>query len=188
MATKTKPKPEPSAAEQPAPSTNGTPPESVKHEPDWQRIDAARRELREARMRFVTAQAELKSQKKSWEGAAEDLERILEEELDPKPNLFTPSANGTPAGEEWRETLIAVLALPPAIVDSLASAGIDTIGKLADYTKPNDSGYCKKLTDIDGIGPGKAEKIEQSLEEFWATRKAAAETEATEADAETDPD
>ena len=53
--------------------------------------------------------------------------------------------------------------------ERLAEAGIETIGGMLEFTKPGEGGYCKTLTDIKGIGTGKAEKIENALEEFWAS-------------------
>lgn len=61
------------------------------------------------------------------------------------------------------------LAAQKAIVAKLAenSPPINTIGDLLDFQKPVGD-YSKGLTDIKGIGTGKAEKIENSLEQFWA--------------------
>ena len=42
------------------------------------------------------------------------------------------------------------------------AAGIDTVGQLADYSASE-----KRLTDVAGIGPGKAQAIEDRLLEFW---------------------
>lgn len=49
-----------------------------------------------------------------------------------------------------------------ALLKSLTDVGLNTVGQLADYTKAD-----KPLTDLAGIGPGKAEKIENRLMQFW---------------------
>ena len=51
-----------------------------------------------------------------------------------------------------------------ALLKSLKKAGITTVGELADYT----SGEHGHLTEIEGIGPGKAAKIEDVMLQFWA--------------------
>ena len=64
--------------------------------------------------------------------------------------------------ESWRSAPISDLGLTGKLPESLEDAGIRTIGDLADYTAAG-----KLLTDISGIGQGKAEKIEKACEEFW---------------------
>lgn len=49
-----------------------------------------------------------------------------------------------------------------ALLRSLKQAGLATVGKLADYTATN-----QRLTDIDGIGEGKATQIEEAMMRFW---------------------
>lgn len=63
----------------------------------------------------------------------------------------------------WREVPLTDLFDPTqATWKSLAKAEITTVGELADYTASN-----KQLVDIEGIGPGKAQAIEDTLLEFW---------------------
>lgn len=79
-----------------------------------------------------------------------------------------------PSTEAWRSYRFddpdhfPSLASQKAIVAKLAEAGIETIGGMIDFQKPGEGGYCKSITDIKGIGAGKAEKIENALEQFWA--------------------
>ncbi|NDF13297.1 MAG: hypothetical protein EB060_10855 [Proteobacteria bacterium] len=72
----------------------------------------------------------------------------------------------TSADESWRSEPISALGLPGKLPEFLADASIHTIGELADHTSSG-----KLLTDINGIGPGKAEVIENALEAFWEKRK-----------------
>lgn len=51
-----------------------------------------------------------------------------------------------------------------AILKSLNEGGIKTVGDLADYTATEN----QRITDIAGIGPGKAETIDEVMLKFWA--------------------
>lgn len=62
----------------------------------------------------------------------------------------------------WRKYPIDDLQLAPSVAKALAKAGIKTVGDLADYTAAD-----KRLTDLDGIGPGKAATIENRMLDFW---------------------
>lgn len=71
----------------------------------------------------------------------------------------------TPAEDNsWKEFPVAELDLPDGIVKSLHEADISDMGELAEYTAT------KQLTDLAGIGPGKAAKIEEATMKFWAER------------------
>lgn len=82
----------------------------------------------------------------------------------PRPPTATSSATGVNApNAAWRFFPIDQLeGLPPGIIKALADAGLDTVGKLADYTKSG-----QQLIDIKGIGEAKVEKIEKACEDFW---------------------
>lgn len=79
----------------------------------------------------------------------------------------------TPAEEcqAWRKVTLAELVerddLPAKVADILGENGIDTLGKLADYSKPNANGYCQALSDIPKIGPKKVEQIDTANFNFW---------------------
>lgn len=61
----------------------------------------------------------------------------------------------------WRDVKLDTL-FEGSLLKSLKEADITTVGALSDYTAGE-----KRLTDIGGIGPGKAEKIENRMIEFW---------------------
>lgn len=65
----------------------------------------------------------------------------------------------------WREIPLEVLGFPVGIHAKLHEAGLLTLGAIADWTASG-----KQLTDIPGIGPGKAGRIEDALGRFWAGR------------------
>jgi hypothetical protein len=84
--------------------------------------------------------------------------------------LPPPSTNGNGKVHQiadWQLYSLQLMTdIPAAIRNSLHEANLNTLGELAEYTKRN------RLTDIPGVGPAKAEKIEDALEKFWAAQKA----------------
>lgn len=88
---------------------------------------------------------------------------IPEEE---KPSRLAPDhvPGSLKADGPWRNEPLDNLFDPSkATRKALAAAGIDTVGQLADYTASE-----RRLTDIDGIGPGKEQEIEDRMMCFWA--------------------
>lgn len=89
-------------------------------------------------------------------------------------NYEQPTPNCTETAEEclaWRDVTLAELVekddLPQKVADILGSNGIDTLGKIGDYVKPNGNGYCRDFTDIDGIGPKKRDQISDASFHFF---------------------
>ena len=76
----------------------------------------------------------------------------------PKP---TPPAND----DSWRGISVDELDIPKSLKEKLKEQDFETVGHIADFTSKG-----KMLTDLKGIGPSKAEQIEQALEQVWATR------------------
>lgn len=66
--------------------------------------------------------------------------------------------------DAWRAVTLAELSIKGKLAESLTDAGLTTLGALADYTAAD-----KRLTDIAGIGAGKAAKIEEATLAYWAT-------------------
>lgn len=63
----------------------------------------------------------------------------------------------------WRDVPMSdLLPADGAICKALTKAGLATVGQLHDYTASD-----KRLTDVPGIGEGKAGTIEERLIEFW---------------------
>lgn len=75
-------------------------------------------------------------------------------------------SNGNAA--EWRSIQLDQL-FDGGILKSLKKRGLTTVGGLAEYTSAG-----LKLTDVDGIGPDKADKIVNRLEQFWKEHPEAA--------------
>jgi hypothetical protein len=71
----------------------------------------------------------------------------------------------TADSDSWKHVSIASLDLPSSIVEILTEDNsIGTIGELAAFTTWN------RLTDLKKIGESKADKIEEALGKFWASR------------------
>lgn len=122
--------------------------------------------------------AAAKAAKKRMEAANEELIQLVAEARKGLPLFDRPRADPpagmtaeAPAGDAgWREASISVLhvehGLPSAVEAKLRDAGLDTIGRLADFTAADN-----RLTDVPGIGPAKAEAVEDALAKFWAARQ-----------------
>jgi predicted flap endonuclease-1-like 5' DNA nuclease len=130
---------------------------------------------------------EAKAAKNRLENAQRDLNKFIADLSADRPLFDRPKptaaeaadhANAdTPAGptpppqadaDAWRRETIASLGnfgLHPKIIEKINEAGILTIGALAEWTAAGN-----RLIDIDGIGDGKAAKIDDALEKFWAAR------------------
>lgn len=119
--------------------------------------------------------------KKVFDGLVEQLlELIRKVKNPPSMPLFDGVSEPQPAASEntqvddmaWRAVPLseALVGLPESIIVSLNESNLQTMGELADWTAAY--GGRNKLTDIPGIGPAKAEKIEQALVDFWARQKA----------------
>jgi hypothetical protein len=63
---------------------------------------------------------------------------------------------------EWAKVPLDTL-FDGALLKSLKKAGLNTVGGLSEYTASD-----RRLTDIEGIGPGKAELIENTMLNFWS--------------------
>lgn len=73
-------------------------------------------------------------------------------------------ANGESSNpERWRTVAVTELKIPNGIITKLHEAKITTIGDLADWGEGGNL-----LTDIPGVGPSKAEAIEEAMTEFWS--------------------
>lgn len=150
---------------------------------DVQEIFDLRRNVAERRAEYIKAKSEAKQAKSEWEEAGEDLIVLIDRIQNPQRELpFGPpgtspidhaiemedkardgkSKPAPPTDESWRKVNIKELKLGDKIQDNLEDAGLFTIGQIADFTA-KDQG----LTDIGGIGPAKAQKIEDALTEFW---------------------
>lgn len=77
---------------------------------------------------------------------------------EPQPVPSTLRADGP-----WKDVELSAIGINGKIIESLHEADLKTIGDLHNFTATN-----KRLSDIAGIGPGKAGKIEDALLKFWS--------------------
>lgn len=135
------------------------------------------------------AKASLKAQ---YTGLADYIEtRRGKRGKPPTPDLFagqSPDAapsdadaksyNGRVHVDAWKLYPIDELTdLPPAVRKALAEGKVKkgtspgpilTMGDLAEFTAPHpNSGYCRAMSDIAGMGPEKVSKIDDATEAFW---------------------
>lgn len=151
---------------------------------DWDAEEA------EAEARHLTLKAQAAEAKKIYEGMVAEhrqmrRHRFASRGKPPEKTLFTgvgaddrvpgdgclAAGDADPLENLWQEYPLArwtAFGLTEKQLDKLGSAGVSTVGDLAAYTRPNDSGYCKRLTDIAGVGKGTAEKVEEASGLFFA--------------------
>ncbi len=81
--------------------------------------------------------------------------------------------------DSWRDVPLSDLidlGAPELVIERLGEIEITTIGQFADWGEPNAQGFSKTIDNqkLKGCGPGKREKFEQALEEFWKRRSGVA--------------
>lgn len=87
------------------------------------------------------------------------------------------------ADESWKELPLEQAGIYGGSLVALHTAGIRTIGGLAQYTSEG-----RKLTEIKGIGPQGAERIVERMERFWAENERYQKPDAAAAPAVSDQD
>lgn len=168
------------AAEDSAPA-GGFHPETVAYHDFQKALSDATGRLAAAVLERLKAEAAHKLAKAEEKAAGETLQKIVSRGVENYPLFDVESkaeesteaddqsseeAESTDDSEAWRAVEIGEINVPESILNKLIEAGIETVGDLADW-----SGSGKKLTDINGIGAAKAEKIEAAMDEFWAERQ-----------------
>jgi hypothetical protein len=178
----------------PRPSLNGKhdAPKAAARLPDreeaWARIRECEQRVAAAENIALNLKKRASAAKAEFDSCVSELRQAVREANTPQaPTLFDGDASQPAAPESWQDFPLSrwdAFGLNASIIDTLGEQGISTVGDLQDYTKPNDAGYCKKLTDLNGIGAGKAQKIEDAGIQFWAAweKDLRAEWEAEQAD------
>ncbi len=126
------------------------------------------------------AKERAKAAKERYTSALDELDALIERGPDYQQKLPGMADVGKPAEQSpggfvdnsWRELSVSELELPEAIAVDLTDAGIETLGQLADRTNQD-----QWWRDIDGIGPGKAEKVADAFAAFWASHPEYCQTE-----------
>lgn len=129
---------------------------------DWaSRVEEQEREVARLEGEWNVAKAEAKAAKENYELGVATLRRIVREHNDPQRTLPFDGSKEQPADDAWRAVTLEDLGFSGQIYLALAEAGLKTLGAIADHTAEHE------LTDIKGIGPGKATNIEERLEQWW---------------------
>lgn len=126
--------------------------------------------MRSKRAEISLSDAEIFGLKAKLKEATSRRDRLVSELLgflNPLPLFDDPPAppDDKPS-DAWKDEKIIALSLPDSINRALDDMNLTTIGKLAEYSKAG-----LLLTDIPGIGEGKAQKIEDALEHYWKTHR-----------------
>lgn len=141
------------------------------------RMFAQRQTLREVEAEWEEAHSEAGILKKRMEKNQETLNKIVDElQQTMNGDSFNPSlpfeaAMEPVTDEAWKQTDLTTLGLTGKLAETLQEAGLSTLGQIVAYTESG-----KVLTDIKGIGQGKAEKIDDACAAFWETQRALSAT------------
>ncbi len=144
------------------------------------RLFALHAECEDAWSQWKKTQEAVKGSKSAWEAAnlalTSFIRRCRNGQGEQLPLFLNPPADdaapvapvGPPEGDDsWRSVPISELGLTEKVRDYLehAEPPLFNIGQIADFTA-ND----RRFTDIKGIGPSAADKIEAALTAFWKRR------------------
>ena len=142
---------------------------------EWQkRVRAKGQEVAALKGQLSYKAEEHKEAKKAWESASTELQQLVCREPKPLPLIDGAKARAaevatqaekptaTVADESWRDISVDELGLTIGLTANLSEGGLTTIGKIADWSTKG-----KLLTDVPGVGPAAAEKIQAALDAFW---------------------
>lgn len=138
-------------------------------DPAWQKLKELREHVKDCQAIVDERKRDLKEAKEDEAAAVAELLRAIDRATETHPLFDQP-----PAAEAWREVPLAAAigeSLPPSVLTALTEAGLQTVGQFADFTSQH------PLTDVAGIGPAKAEKVEQAFEEYWKRQNLDAQVE-----------
>lgn len=165
----------PETQEQEAPEQEAADERRLRH---YEEIQDLNTKLLTAYNQWLTNKEETSALRKTYEGLANQLHRMIS--AGPDMQLRLPGLEDAPQDAEdgWRDVLIAeALKLPSRPANALYGAAIETLGQLEDL-RGGDG-----LKSIKGLGQAGAAQIEeQILDWFQAHRQEEAETETDEED------
>lgn len=132
-----------------------------------QEIDRAKRELKSAKAELEEYDAELFDfiSRGPYQPTLFDQPNVNHPTDQPEPpHPVDPDATPSVSADETVKlsTPIVELGLPKGIESALLEAGLSTVGEIASYTEQGND-----LTDIKGIGEGKAERIRNAIASVW---------------------
>lgn len=145
-------------------------------------IREAADEVKKKRTTYENAKTIATEAKKAWEAAVEREQEVIDESTREYP-LFDGNRNKAKAAinaaidsqkseiaekvkagatDQWRSFPLAGTSIPSNILSILAESSIATVGDVANLSNKK-----LALTDVRGIGPTKAARIEDALAQFW---------------------
>lgn len=145
-------------------------------------IRDAAAEVKRRRATYENAKTIAADAKKAWESAVEREQDVIDEATRDYP-LFDQNRNKAKeainaaidaqkaevaekakagATDQWRSFPLSGTSIPSNILAILAESSIATVGDVANLSNKG-----LALTDVRGIGPTKASRIEDSLAQFW---------------------
>lgn len=132
-----------------------------------ERIEQTELEVRDREVKLNLAKQEVKIRKGALDDAVLRLRELCRarEHDAARPLLNGEGAKAKtqpPQEEAWRAVGVDTLDIPNSTIKKLAEADITTMGQLADYSAAGN-----QLIDIAGIGPAKAEQLEDACLAFW---------------------
>lgn len=86
---------------------------------------------------------------------------------DEEEQMDLPLEAADETADAWKSVAISDIGFTAGAIASMQDEQIDTIGQLAAWQQDGR----KKLTDLKGVGPGSAEKIETALEQWWSANQ-----------------
>lgn len=123
------------------------------------------REVRKAETDYLRSKEFASKKKKILEFTKNSLTDYLGSLDQPMPLFDRPEVSPDASDDDsWMDFPTASMGLPTGVLAKLEEADLLTVGQISEWTESG-----KKLTDIPGIGAGKAVKIEDALDAFWTS-------------------
>lgn len=128
--------------------------------------------LRTAEFEHMQSHAETSALKKKLEKHQADLNRIVGELASVDGGQLPLPFDEVVEDDAWRAVSLDTLGIRGKLADTLCEANLPNLGAIADYTAAG-----KLLTDIEGVGAAKAEKVEEACAAYWAANPRGGEPE-----------
>lgn len=134
--------------------------------------------------------SQAKAAKEEYEFAVSKLENVTRQWANPQKRFELEAPPSEPTGtvevptdaDAWRGVSLRDVLQDEDLWKLCEDASLYTMGEIADWTAKKE----KHLTDIRGVGPARAKRIEDRMEEFWATHRNFTEVQADADDGDED--
>ncbi len=127
---------------------------------------ALREELSDAALQLLELEVQVKAAKATYKEEVEELRRHIAKGPEKFP-LFDPPAADEPTGtDHWRSVTVTEVGIPEGLCTKLRENPENPLATLGDIVDWQADGY-HHLTDIPGIGEGKADQLEKCMTAYW---------------------